>query len=222
MFKGPRLGAEKEGVVAADLAAWQADGRALFPVWFIMLYGSVWLPLMGCTKLGLLQRGPFVLKFALFPEGPLVPCWHRSLPIWSPFYSLVFHPSPSTLTLLLPWPLFLAHLFPFGGRATTGNNGCSHSFSHRQPCPGLADSTALHGSGAKPNLTREEEVETVSREEGICSHQGESQCAQSVGVWLTRERKERIILVYCCFFPSFLDSLFGGVYSWAWRGLLFK
>ncbi|KAI9540179.1 hypothetical protein NQZ68_002113 [Dissostichus eleginoides] len=73
-------------------------------------------------------------------------------------------------------------LFP---PATTGNNGCSHSFSHRQPCPGLADSTALHGSGAKPNLTREEEeeeVETVSREEGIGSHQGESQCAQSVGV----------------------------------------
>lgn len=41
VFKGPRLGGEKEGFVGADLAAWQADGRALSPVWFIMLYGSV-------------------------------------------------------------------------------------------------------------------------------------------------------------------------------------
>lgn len=41
MFKGPRLRGENEGFVGADLAAWQADGRALFPVWFITLYGSV-------------------------------------------------------------------------------------------------------------------------------------------------------------------------------------
>lgn len=38
MFKGPRLRGEKEGFVGADLAAWQTDGRALFPVWFIMLF----------------------------------------------------------------------------------------------------------------------------------------------------------------------------------------
>lgn len=41
VFKRPRLGGENEGFVGADLAAWQADGRALFPVWFIMLYASV-------------------------------------------------------------------------------------------------------------------------------------------------------------------------------------
>lgn len=31
MFKGPRLQGEKEGFVGGDLAAWQADGRALSP-----------------------------------------------------------------------------------------------------------------------------------------------------------------------------------------------
>lgn len=40
MLKGPRLRAEKEGFVGADLAAWQADGKALSPVWSITLYGS--------------------------------------------------------------------------------------------------------------------------------------------------------------------------------------
>lgn len=101
----------------------------------------------------------------------------------------MFHPSPSALTLPLLRPLFLVRLSPFAfeAGATTGNNGCSHSSSHRQPCPGLADSTTLHGSAAKPKLTGEEEVEeeereTVTREEGIWSHQGESQYAQSVGV----------------------------------------
>lgn len=162
MFKGPRLRGEKEGFVGADLAAWQADRRALFPVWFIMLYGSVWLPLMGCKSWGCpqaLQRGPIVLKFALFLEGMLVPCWHCSLPIWSPFTPSCFTP------LHQPWlsyccgPSSSCPLFPlaFDAGATTGNNGCSHSSSHRQPCPVLADSTALHGSAAKPNLTVEEE-----------------------------------------------------------------
>lgn len=41
MFKGPRLRGEKGGFVGGDLAAWQAAGRAPFPVWFIMLYSSV-------------------------------------------------------------------------------------------------------------------------------------------------------------------------------------
>ncbi len=113
----------------------------------------------------------------------------------SPYGPLLL-PRVSALTLPPPWPLFLVHLSPFAfeAGATTGNNGCSHSSSHRQPCPGLADSATLHGSAAKPKLTGEEEVEeeedveeeeereTVTREEGIWSHQGESQYAQSVGV----------------------------------------
>lgn len=37
MFKGPRLRGEKEGFVGVDLAAWQADGRALYPVCSITL-----------------------------------------------------------------------------------------------------------------------------------------------------------------------------------------
>lgn len=41
VFKGPRLERENEGFVGADLAAWQADGKALFPVWPIRRYGSV-------------------------------------------------------------------------------------------------------------------------------------------------------------------------------------
>lgn len=124
-FKGPRLQGEKEGFVGADLAAWQANGRALLPVWFIML-GSVWLPLLGCKSWGCpqaLQRGPIVLKFALFPEGNACALLTSPHPNTDPFYSLMFHPSPSTLTLLLLWLLFP---FGFEARATTGNNGCSH------------------------------------------------------------------------------------------------
>lgn len=37
VLKGPRLEREKEGFVGADLA----DGKALFPVWPIRLYGCV-------------------------------------------------------------------------------------------------------------------------------------------------------------------------------------
>lgn len=39
--EGAKASGEKEGFVGADLAAWQADGRALFPVWYTVLYGSV-------------------------------------------------------------------------------------------------------------------------------------------------------------------------------------
>ncbi|KAI4818021.1 hypothetical protein KUCAC02_011387, partial [Chaenocephalus aceratus] len=65
------------------------------------------------------------------------------------------------------------------------------------------DSTALHGSGAKPNLTREEEVETVSREEGIWSRQGESQCAQSKVV--TRQHCVSSVSVLFAFSARSLD-----------------
>lgn len=52
-----------------------------------------------------------------------------------------------------------ASLFGFKARATTGNNGRSHSSGQRQPGPGLAESATLHGSAAKPKLTGEEVVE---------------------------------------------------------------
>lgn len=74
VFKGPGLRGKKGGFVGADLAASQADGRALLPVWFRMFCGSVWLPLLQCKKFGAAPSRSIVLKFALFPEGILEPC----------------------------------------------------------------------------------------------------------------------------------------------------
>lgn len=108
-----------------------------------------------------------LVDIAATPYGPLLP----------PVSALSISPDS-------PAALFLVRPFAFEAGATTGNNGRSHSSSHRPPCPGLrSDSTTLHGSAAKPKLTgeeeegQEEEEETVTREEGIWSHQGESQHA---------------------------------------------
>lgn len=106
----------------------------------------------GCPQA--LQRGPIVLKFALCSREDacalLTPQPLHMLPFNSPRVSPLLH-QPPTLLLLLP-PLLLVFFLP-EARATTGNNGRSHSYSHGQPCPGLADSTTLHGSVAKPKLT---------------------------------------------------------------------
>lgn len=77
VFKGPRLGGEKEGFVGADLAAWQADGRlsplsgsSCFMAQFV--FHSCGVKVWGGPQA--LRRRPIVLKFAHFPERTLVLC----------------------------------------------------------------------------------------------------------------------------------------------------
>lgn len=174
VFKGPRLGGEKEGFVGADLAAWQAGGRlsplsgsSCFMAQFVFHSCGVKVRVLPP---GALRRRPIVLKFALFPERTLVAVDTAASP-----YGGVSLPHASPLCVCS---------FAIEAGAAAGDRPAS------PPAPAIHNQTPVlvdyfTGSASEPELLGDGRLGgggADTREEGIWSHQGESECAQSVGV----------------------------------------
>lgn len=117
MFKGPRVWGDKEGFVGADLAAWQADGRALFPSGLSCLARFDFHS--SGVKVGAAPgapKGSYCVKVCSLSRSNACALLTSQHLHTVPFYSLMFHLSINPV------------LGPFGFEAcvTTSNNGCSH------------------------------------------------------------------------------------------------